>query len=94
MTVAVIDTGVDYDHPDLKSAFEKYKGWDFVDDDKDPQETPAGDPKGEATTHGTHVAGTIAADGKIKGVALMPITCLSCIRPRRNGYNGRRDRRY
>ncbi|MDC0702961.1 MULTISPECIES: S8 family serine peptidase [Priestia] len=69
MTVAVIDTGVDYDHPDLKPAFEKYKGWDFVDDDKDPQETPAGDPKGEATTHGTHVAGTIAADGKIKGVA-------------------------
>ncbi|WP_191559914.1 S8 family serine peptidase [Metabacillus idriensis] len=67
--VAVIDTGVDYTHPDLKGSFKKYKGYDFVDDDNDPQETPKGDPRGEETIHGTHVAGTVAADGGIKGVA-------------------------
>ncbi|QED46695.1 S8 family serine peptidase [Cytobacillus dafuensis] len=67
--VAVIDTGVDYTHPDLKNAFGSYKGWDFVDNDNDPQETPIGDPRGDATTHGSHVAGTVAANGLIKGVA-------------------------
>ncbi|EME73589.1 S8 family serine peptidase [Bacillus sonorensis] len=67
--VAVIDTGVDYTHPDLKKNFGPYKGYDFVDNDYDPQETPNGDPRGESTDHGTHVAGTIAANGQIKGVA-------------------------
>lgn len=69
VTVAVIDTGVDYTHPDLASSFGEYKGWDLVDNDNDPQETPAGHPGGDSTNHGTHVAGTIAADGAIKGVA-------------------------
>ncbi|MEH7121667.1 S8 family serine peptidase [Bacillus sp. JJ1773] len=69
VTVAVIDTGVDYTHPDLANAFGSYKGWDLVDNDNDPQETPAGDPRGDATTHGSHVAGTVAANGYIKGVA-------------------------
>lgn len=69
VTVAVIDTGVDYTHPDLAHAFGAYKGWDFVDDDADPQETPPGHPDG-ATSHGTHVSGTIAADGPLfKGIA-------------------------
>jgi minor extracellular serine protease Vpr len=69
VTVAVIDTGVDYTHPDLDQAFGDYKGWDFVDNDGDPQETPIGDPRGEETAHGTHVSGTVAANGNIKGVA-------------------------
>ncbi|GGK19790.1 minor extracellular protease vpr [Caldalkalibacillus thermarum] len=69
VTVAIIDTGVDYTHPDLAHAFGEYKGWDFVDNDDDPQETPPGDPRGGATNHGTHVAGTVAANGQIKGVA-------------------------
>ncbi|MFE7060618.1 S8 family serine peptidase [Sutcliffiella sp. NPDC057660] len=67
--VAVIDTGVDYTHPDLAPNFGEYLGWDFVDNDNDPQETPRGDPRGAETTHGSHVAGTIAANGQIKGVA-------------------------
>ncbi|MHC0039556.1 S8 family serine peptidase [Pseudoneobacillus sp. C159] len=69
VTVAVIDTGVDYTHPDLNHAFGEYKGYDFVDKDNDPQETPKGDPRGAQTDHGSHVAGTIAANGLIKGVA-------------------------
>ncbi|WP_192472021.1 S8 family serine peptidase [Mesobacillus jeotgali] len=62
VTVAVIDTGVDYTHPDLAHAFGDYKGYDFVDDDNDPQE-------GATQYHGTHVSGTVAANGAIKGVA-------------------------
>ena len=62
VTVAIIDTGVDYTHPDLKHAFGEYKGYDFVDNNDDPQEGPG-------QTHGTHVAGTVAANGLIKGVA-------------------------
>ncbi|GHH98810.1 S8 family serine peptidase [Neobacillus kokaensis] len=64
ITVGVIDTGVDYTHPDLKP---NYKGGqDLVDNDNDPMETQI---PGKATIHGTHVAGIIAANGKIKGVA-------------------------
>ncbi|MGJ7920744.1 S8 family serine peptidase [Neobacillus sp. LXY-4] len=65
VTVGVIDTGIDYTHPDLKANFKG--GHDFVDGDKDPMETK-GIP-GRSTLHGTHVAGIIAANGKIKGVA-------------------------
>lgn len=63
--VGVIDTGVDYTHPDLKR---NYKGgYDLVDGDDDPMETRG--MEGRNTSHGTHVAGIIAANGKIKGVA-------------------------
>ncbi|WP_158217612.1 S8 family serine peptidase [Lottiidibacillus patelloidae] len=63
--VAVIDTGIDYTHQDLKR---RYKGGrDFIDNDDDPMETRS---LGSLNTlHGTHVAGIIAGDGKIRGVA-------------------------
>lgn len=48
--VAVLDTGVDYTHPDLSANY--CGGWDFVNNDPDPM-----DDRG----HGTHVTGTIAA---------------------------------
>ncbi|MEO2075168.1 MAG: S8 family serine peptidase [Bacillus sp. (in: firmicutes)] len=64
VTVGVIDTGVDYTHPDLQRNYAG--GHDLVDNDRDPMETLA---VGKATIHGTHVAGIIAANGKIKGVA-------------------------
>ncbi|GGB69120.1 S8 family serine peptidase [Fictibacillus barbaricus] len=68
--VGVIDTGIDYNHPDLKGAFKG--GYDFVDNDADPMETTyedwvkAGKPYNSSymTTHGTHVSGTIAGQGK------------------------------
>ncbi|SFS89333.1 thermitase [Marininema halotolerans] len=48
--VAVVDTGVQLDHPDLKGQI--IQGYDYVDNDND-----ATDEQG----HGTHVSGTIAA---------------------------------
>lgn len=63
--IAVIDTGIDMAHPDLTS---NYKGgFDLVDLDDTPDETQLHE--GMPTTHGTHVAGIIAANGAIKGVA-------------------------
>jgi thermitase len=50
--VAVIDTGVDYNHPDLQG--QVVKGPDFGNNDADPMDDQG---------HGTHVAGTIAALG-------------------------------
>lgn len=65
VTVAIVDTGIDYTHPDLRHSFKG--GYDFVDNDRDPMETKANEHG--ATIHGTHVAGIIAADGKLKGMA-------------------------
>ncbi len=48
--VCVIDTGVDYKHPDLQGKI--IKGYDFVNADTDPMDDNG---------HGTHVAGIIAA---------------------------------
>ncbi|MDQ4065689.1 MAG: S8 family serine peptidase [Actinomycetota bacterium] len=60
VTVAVIDSGVAHDHPDVRARIAE-GGWDFVDDDDDPY-----DPSG----HGTHVAGIVAAtSGDAFGVA-------------------------
>ncbi|MFB3881407.1 MAG: S8 family serine peptidase [Armatimonadota bacterium] len=48
--VIVLDTGVDYTHPDLADNF--VGGYDLVNDDWDPLDDNG---------HGTHVSGTIAA---------------------------------
>jgi minor extracellular serine protease Vpr len=81
VTVAVIDSGIDYDHPDLGGCFgpgcRVNKGFDLVGDAYnadvaspayDP--TPVPDPfPDDCRGHGTHVSGIIGADGTIKGVA-------------------------
>ncbi len=50
VVVAVIDTGVDLNHPDLQGHL--VDGYDFIRPDRAPQDDNG---------HGTHVAGTIAA---------------------------------
>ena len=68
-TVCVIDTGVNYTHPDLggcygdndaSSSCKIIGGYDFVNSDSDPMDDHG---------HGTHVAGIVAANGSITGVA-------------------------
>ncbi|MDA1015024.1 MAG: S8 family peptidase [Planctomycetota bacterium] len=65
--VAVIDSGVDYRHPDLQgnmwSRGGKH-GYDFYDNDDDPL---------DEQDHGTHVAGTIAAIGN-NGVGVVGVS--------------------
>ncbi|MGN1400513.1 MAG: S8 family serine peptidase [Bacillus sp. (in: firmicutes)] len=63
--VGVIDTGIDYTHPDLRRSFKG--GKDLIDHDDDPMETRGAGPY--RTMHGTHVAGIIAANGKLQGIA-------------------------
>jgi minor extracellular serine protease Vpr len=61
--IGIIDTGIDYDHPDLLGFGPGGKvvgGYNFVDNNNKPIDT---------TGHGTEVAGIIAADGSLKGVA-------------------------
>ena len=66
--VAIVDTGVDYQHADLGGGFgpghKVVAGYDFVNDDADPMDDNG---------HGTHVAGIIAGspalDGGVTGVA-------------------------
>lgn len=79
--VAVMDTGIDFDHPDLGGCFgpgcRVFTGWDFVGDDYNADDTspsfnpiPTPDPiPDDCNGHGTHVAGIIGANGTIRGVA-------------------------
>jgi subtilisin family serine protease len=62
--VAVLDTGVDIAHPDLRNRLwdggpaHPDHGWDFADHDPDP--SPVG--TSVENSHGTHVAGIVAAE--------------------------------
>src|SRR4051794_8356746 len=79
--VAVMDSGVDYDHPDLGGCFgprcRVTNGYDFVGDDYDEEQSDPGwqpvphpDPyPDDCMGHGTHVAGIVGARGAVTRVA-------------------------
>ncbi|MGE5701656.1 MAG: S8 family serine peptidase [Clostridia bacterium] len=81
LKVGVIDTGVDYLHPDLKDAFKG--GYDSFSNDKDPYEEAPISVEDDrlhegyaGSSHGTHVSGTIAgraanktSDVHVRGIA-------------------------
>lgn len=67
MVVAIIDTGIDENHPDLKehlwenhTSLPGKHGYDFINDDADPQDDQG---------HGTHCAGVILEQAKKEGIA-------------------------
>jgi|GEM_PF-2792331 len=65
VNIGIIDTGIDYMHPDLGGGlgvgFKVKGGYDFVNEDSDPMDDHS---------HGTHVAGIAAANGPgLLGVA-------------------------
>jgi subtilisin family serine protease len=78
ITVAVLDTGVDLNHPQLVGRL--VPGYDFVDNDDQPDDLPNGindDEDGlfdEGVGHGTHIAGIITAmapDAKVMPVRVL-----------------------
>ena len=64
VTIAIIDTGVDYTHSDLGGCLgvncKVIGGYDFVNNDANPMDDHG---------HGTHVAATAAGKGVLNGVA-------------------------
>ena len=85
VTVAIVDTGLQMQHPDIKGSTNLAPGFDMVSDpfmgndgdgrDSDPSDPgdacDPNDPNAQNTFHGTHVAGTIGveATNNANGVA-------------------------
>lgn len=61
--VAVIDTGIDFDHPDLNDNYNG--GWNFVENNAYPDDNGVGC---AIAGHGTHCAGIIGAEDNQLGV--------------------------
>jgi len=87
VVVAIIDSGIDFQHEDLDANINLTDGFDFISDleSAGDGDGPDSDPQDEGSTfHGTHVAGIVAAEGNnalgIIGVAyesnIMPLRAL------------------
>ena len=76
VVIAVVDTGVDFGHPDLQGQL-RSDGYDFVNNDRDPADDHG---------HGTHVSGIAAAVTNngvgIAGIApkakILPVKVMDC----------------
>ncbi|MEW6653744.1 MAG: S8 family serine peptidase, partial [Bacteroidota bacterium] len=95
--IAIIDTGVEYDHPDLKANILRDKngrviGYDFGGLNGTPDDDPNEDkePGGKLAYHGTHAAGIAAAvtNNKI-GIASIGYNCT--ILPVKTSRSDKRD---
>ncbi|MBZ6493350.1 S8 family serine peptidase [Natrinema longum] len=80
VVIAVVDQGIQYDHPALERVVDDRIGADFVDDDGDPYPTGGED-------HGTHVGG-IAAGGTDDGIGHAGISDCSLLSVRALNENG------
>ena len=74
--VAIVDTGVDYNHEDLMwydGGSKVIGGYDFVDDDNDPM---------DENGHGTHCAGIVAAtySNGVGGIGIAPYANILAVR--------------
>ncbi|MBA7516845.1 hypothetical protein ES705_08894 [subsurface metagenome] len=77
--VAIIDTGIDYNHPDLDANY-KVGGPDYVNGDSDPMDDNG---------HGTHCAGIVAAeDNDIGVVGVAPEAHLYAVKVLDSGGSG------
>jgi len=77
--VAIVDTGIDLDHPDLMANVDTSIDYDFVNEDSVAQDDHG---------HGTHVAGIVAAEiNNSKGIAgLQQITLMAVKACNQSGY--------
>jgi subtilisin family serine protease len=67
VVIAIVDEGIEYDHPDLEPNWLIGSGYDYNDDDNDPSPGDAQD------RHGTSVAGVaLAAGNEIGGIGVAP----------------------
>lgn len=67
VTVAIVDEGIQYSHPDLAANWVTGTGYDYNDNDSDPS------PRGDDDRHGTAVAGvTLAAANATGGLGVAP----------------------
>jgi uncharacterized protein YkwD len=79
VVIAIIDTGIQADHPDLDA--QQVAGYDFVQNDNNPS---------DGNGHGTHVAGTSAAEtgNATGGAGLCPNCRLMAVRALNDGGSG------
>lgn len=85
VTVAVLDTGVNYNHVDLNDHLWENPdypchGYDFINNDMDPMDDHG---------HGTHCAGTVAGDGTAGSqTGMAPDATIMCLKILDNTGNG------